>query len=273
MLIMRISICLLFCLLASPFGLIAQEKQELNVFYLEEFPYAFEEEGKLKGIEIDIIYAFQDWLKAEKNIDLNLEFTAGETFESVYKSALQDEHNVSCASITITKERKSEVKFSPPYMKNASVLVTSQSIPTLRNYNDIKTVFDGMVAVVRKGTTHEEELKEIKAFHYPDMIVKYVDTKEEAEKLLSTEDSKYYAVIDLVTFWRWRTRDEVPVKMHNIATERNEKFAFAFNNESSLADLFAEFFKSGFGFTSTEDYISILDKYLGPEVRDDVRMK
>jgi len=273
MLIMRTSICLFIYLLALPLGIIAQEKQELNVHYLNEFPYAFEEDGMVKGIEIDILYAFQNWVKNEKGVDLNLEFTPEETFEAAYKAASEDVNNVSCASITITKERKSEVKFSPAYMNNASVLVSSQSVQTLRSYNDIQTVFEGKVALVRKGTTHEEELKEIKAFHYPDMVVKYVDTKEEMRKLLAEENSKYYAVVDLITFWRWKTRDEVPVKMHNIATERNEKFGFAFNSKSELADTFTEFFQSGFKFTSTEDYISILDKYLGPEIRDNVRVK
>ncbi len=269
---MRSSIILLAFLFSGVFSAISQENKELTVHYLKEYPYAFEESNKLKGIEIDILNHFQKWLKDQKNMDISFTYVEEKSFDEAYKATVSEKSSVTAASITITKDRKEEVDFSKPYLKNASVLITGMSVHSLRSYNELPEVFNGMVALVRKGTTHEEELKEIKAMYFPDMIVKYVETVDEMEEMLKS-DSKYYAMIDLITFWRWKVRDEMPIKMHNVMTERNEKFGFAFSKGSGMAELFNEFFLSGFKFTSTEEYISILDAYLGPEIRESVRMK
>ena len=269
---MRSSIVLLSFLFSGLFSVLGQNKNDLTIHYLNEYPYAFEENDKLKGIEIDILYHFQSWLKSEKQMDVSFTYVEETSFDDAYKATLKSENSVTAASVTITKERKADVDFSKPYLKNASVLVTGMSVQSLRTYNELPTVFEGKVALVRKGTTHEEELKEIKAMYFPGMIVKYVETIDEMEEMLN-KDEKYFAIIDLITFWRWKMRDEMPIKMHNVMTERNEKFGFAFSKGSGMAELFNEFFMSGFKFTSTEEYVSILDMYLGPEIRESVRMK
>ncbi len=246
---------------------------EVHVAYLNEYPYMFEENGKIVGLEADILREFTDWLKKHKQIDATLTFEAKSTFAEVYNAAKNDGEDIGSASITITKERAQEVSFSPAYLKNASVLITASGVQTLENYGEIPEKFDGMTALVRLGTTHEEELKKIKAFHHSDMVVKYVDTKDDMRELLASGEGKYFAVIDLITFWRWRTRDGLDIKMHSIATVKNEEFGFAFNQASAWQLLFDEFFNTGFKFTARSEYQEILEKYLGPEIMETVRAK
>lgn len=262
--------------LLSVFALFAQDYKstaDVHVAYLNEYPYMFEENGKIVGIEADILREFTEWLRKHKQIDAQLTFEAKTTFAEVYEAAKNEGEHIGSASITITKERAEEVSFSPAYLKNASVLVTSSGVQTLENYGEIPEKFEGMTALVRLGTTHEEELKKIKAFHHPDMVVKYVDTKEDMKALLASGEGKYYAVVDLITFWRWRTRDGLDVKMHSIATVKNEEFGFAFNHASAWQLLFDEFFNTGFKFTARSEYQEILEKYLGPEIMETVRAK
>ena len=245
----------------------------LQIAYLTEYPYAFEENGNLVGVEIEILKVFQEWVNKRKEVELSLNFVPYSSFASFYEAVLSDENTIGSASVTITKERQKEVNFSHEYLRNATVLVTRSSIPTLQTYNSIPEVFDGMTAIVREGTTHEEELKKIKAFYNKEMVVKYVDTKEEMKELLNSEDAHYYAMIDLITFWRWVTRDKMDLKIHRIATVKNESFGFIFNSDSDWNSLFDEFFTAGFGFTSTEEYLRILERYLGPEIIEDVKAK
>lgn len=55
-------IALLFCFS----GLRSQGTDSLIVNYYENFPYAYSEAGKLKGIEIDIIEEYVAWIKQKK---------------------------------------------------------------------------------------------------------------------------------------------------------------------------------------------------------------
>jgi len=242
---MRSSVLFLFSLFALQISLFAQDTKVTEVHYLVEFPYAFEENGKLKGIEIEILNYFQNWLKEEKKIEADFSFTEAESFSKAYNASVNGKNVITAASVTITKGRKEEVDFSKPYLKNSTVFVSDMKVRTLRNYNEIPEVFEGKVALVRKGTTHEEEFKQIKALYFQDMIVKYVDGIEDMKELLKSD----------------------------VVTEKNEEFGFAFSKDSGMAELFNEFFTSGFKFTSTEEYISILDAYLGPEIRESVQVK
>jgi len=248
-------------------------KGSLQVAYLTEYPYAFTEHGSLVGIEIEILKTFQGWVNKRKEVELSLNFVPYKSFSAFYEAVLDEENSVGSGSVTITKDREKEVVFSPEYLRNVTVLVTRSGVQTLSSYNEIPEVFEGMTAIVREGTTHEEELKKIKAFYNNDMVVKYVDTKEEMKALLDNDSSHYYAMIDLITCWRWMTRDKVDLKIHRIATVKNESFGFVFNQNSDWKPLFDEFFTSGFGFTSTEEYVHILNRYLGPEIIEDVKSK
>jgi len=242
----------------------------LEVFYHNEYPYAYEEDGELRGLEIEIIREFAAWVKLRKEVDLTLEFKGFEEFSEVYQRVKQGECGLGAASTTITKDREEEIIFSEPYLRNASVLVTSMDVPVLESYNEIPAKFEGKVALVREGTTHEEELKKIKAFHHPDMIVRYVQTTDEMLKLL-TESGDYYAMVDLITYWRFVKKENAKLRLQRIATVKNESFGFIFPKDCTWQPVVNEFFTKGFGFTSSEQYNQILEKYLGPEVIETIK--
>lgn len=242
----------------------------LKVYYHNQWPYAYTENGEVKGIEIDILRAFATWVETRKDIKVFLEPESFEGFDRVLNKIKETPGCVGAASATITRERQKEVYFTKPYLRNASVLVTKTEVPTLNSYKEFSTRFAGMVALVVPNTTHEEELKKIKAYHFPEMKVKTVETFDEMLKLLNSND-KYFAMLDVLTFWKFITRDKAQLKMHRVATVKNESFGFMLHPDSDWIPLFDEFFTRGFGFTASEDYYDILKKHLGEEVIHSVK--
>lgn len=247
----------------------ASGNAELNVLIEDMYPYAYYKGDTLTGIEVDILKRFAEWVNIRKGIDLQLKFKSYSVFNDLYKEIADGKDLIGSASITINKKRKKEVEFTPAYLKNRMVLVTHNSVPTIKSYNELPTSFDDKVALVISGTTFEKEIKDIRAMHYRKLRVKYVENTDELITLLR-KDGHYFAVIDLVTFWDYVKNEEEPLKLHRIATGKKEEFGFILPKNCDWSPVLKEFFDAGLGFTASEDYYLILKKHLGKEVLETV---
>lgn len=242
---------------------------DLTVLVEDMYPYAYYSKDSLTGIEVDILNAFADWLETRQNIKLNLKFKSYSAFNELYDDVINNQNMVGAASITINKKRKEDIQFTPPYMNNNTVLVSNNGVPSIKSYSEIKTVFKDKIALVIEGTTFEKELQEIKAFHYPELRVKYIKNTDEMLPLLRNEE-KYFTVMDFITFWDYVKNDNEPLKVHRVATGKKEEFGFILPKNCDWSKPFNEFFTAGFGFTASEDYYNIMKKHLGEEVMEKV---
>ncbi|MDR9398845.1 MAG: transporter substrate-binding domain-containing protein [Salibacter sp.] len=241
----------------------------LKVFIQEEFPFAYFENGELVGIEVDILKSFEKWVENREDVDLHVEFVRYNQFIKLYEDVKASKNVVGAAFTTINKERALEVDFTPTYLKNSSVLISRIDVPTLRSFSDFENVFGDKTALVIRGTTHEKELMEVKRLHNKEMIVKYVNQPDEMLPLLNLTND-YYAMVDLLTFWNFVKQNNGNLKLHRIATVDKEEYGFMLPKNSDWSEPFNKFFTEGFGFTASEEYRSILNKYLGKEVIDAV---
>jgi putative glutamine transport system substrate-binding protein len=241
----------------------------LKVFIQEEFPFAYFENGELVGIEVDILKSFEKWVENREDVDLHVEFVRYNQFIKLYEDVKASKNVVGAAFTTINKERAQEVDFTPTYLKNSSVLISRIDVPTLRSFSDFENVFGDKTALVIRGTTHEKELMEVKRLHNKEMIVKYVNQPDEMLPLLNLTND-YYAMVDLLTFWNFVKQNNGNLKLHRIATVDKEEYGFMLPKNSDWSEPFNKFFTEGFGFTASEEYRSILNKYLGKEVIDAV---
>lgn len=241
----------------------------LKVFIQEEFPFAYFENGELVGIEVDILKSFEKWVENREDVDLHVEFVRYNQFIKLYEDVKASKNVVGAAFTTINKERAQEVDFTPTYLKNSSVLISRIDVPTLRSFSDFEKVFGDKTALVIRGTTHEKELMEVKRLHNKEMIVKYVNQPDEMLPLLNLTND-YYAMVDLLTFWNFVKQNNGNLKLHRIATVDKEEYGFMLPKNSDWSEPFNKFFTEGFGFTASEEYRSILNKYLGKEVIDAV---
>ncbi len=105
-------------------------------------PFSFEENGKYKGIDVELIEAIA---KAEgfkyqlKPMD----------FSGIIPAIKAGQIDGSIAGMNITEKRKESVDFSDGYIKSGSAIVVSSSNTDINSLDDLK----GKTAAVKKGTT------------------------------------------------------------------------------------------------------------------------
>lgn len=239
----------------------------LNVQYHNNYPYSYADaDGEAAGIEIDIINQFAKWLKDKKDIDIKVNFERSDDFAKFYeKVKINKTVSIGAGSVTVTPERAREVKFSSPYLKNKPVLVSSVMKATLSDVRNIGKEFNGMTAVIVKGSIHEKLIKNIKETYWPQLNVEYVESPNVVlEKIAANE--KYFGFLDLVTYWAAMQKDQKPLKLHRMNNIDSENFAFIFPKSSDWSNAFNEFFDSGIGFTGTDAYLDLLRKHLSSEI-------
>lgn len=247
----------------------------LEVLYIENEPFAYQKDGKLTGIEVDILEYFVKWVKENKGVSIKLEFKEQDGFQQMYDAIKTAPINsIGSGTITISNERKREISLTAPYLKNVSVLVSHGSMPTARTPKDFKNIFGGYYPTTIKGSLHEQHLKSLwkKYDITANPEVQYVGSPIAVVKKVA-ESGKFYGYTDLITFWRYIKQNDEFVKMHKQANVADEYFAFAFPRQSDWILLFNEFMESGFGFTATKDYHEILGKHLSFEVIEHVELE
>lgn len=249
------------------------KEAKLKVIYFENYPFTFKDgEGNLTGIEIDILNDFAKWLKSEINVDLSLEFSKSGNFSKFYSNLQTSEANtVGLGSLAISVRRKDEIKFTAPYMKNQSVLVSNLEVPTTRYFNDLENNFCDLTALVISGSSHEAEMLNIKNQFFPKMRVKYMETPKDLLQLVF-EDKNYFGYVDLLSYWAFLQKRCCTMKIHKDLALEPEYFAFGLPLNSDWDKPFSEFFEGGFGYTATEGYRKILEKYLGYEIIQSVEL-
>lgn len=245
----------------------------LQALYFDNYPFSYKNKnGQIEGIEVDILKSFADWMKNEKAININIEYKSLKDFSAFFQSVANGQSNyIGLGSVSITEERKKQVAFAPPYLKNNSILVSQLEVPTLRKFEDFELNFSDKIAVVIKGTSHEKELLEIKEKYFPKMRVKYVDSPR-AQLQLIFEDKTYFGYVDLLSYWTFLQERCCVLKIHREVSTKSEYFGFILPLNSTYQNYLLEFFEGGFGFTSTEAYKKILEKYLGYEVISSVEL-
>ncbi|MFD1003377.1 substrate-binding periplasmic protein [Ohtaekwangia kribbensis] len=232
--------------------------------YVETPSFVYvDESGKLTGICVDIMNDFVAWLKDVKKVDVKPNFVGnGTSFRGMYDKVKISKGGVfGLGNITITEERKKEVKFSQPFITNFAILITQDKIPTLTKFEDLPKTFADLTAYTAKGTLNEKRMMELKSNYFPNMKVAYTTTSQETlEKLFI--DPKGFAYLDLA-FYLEAVQKKKNIKRHPIADKAAEQFGFIMPLGTDWAPVLDEFLKNNGGYTASARYKSILVKHMG----------
>ncbi len=268
----------LFCLMALVVGMFAQPAQNdsLNVNYYENFPYAYTENGVLKGIEIDIIKKYVDWLRLEKNIHSVVTYKGFKDFSEFYNSVKKGSpRTIGLGSVTITEDREKEIAFSPPYLRNIAVLITNGTVASVKNLTpeEVNKVLGPLDALAVNESSHVKYMNSLKSSYLQSMQIKGSETQNSILESIA-RDGKSYGYVDIVAYWAFIKKNNKKYLKIQKAFNRPYEFLglvmpFGASHYSSIN----EFFESGFGFTSTKIYHEILNRYLGYEVLETLEIK
>jgi ABC-type amino acid transport substrate-binding protein len=268
---------LLLVLLACPAFLFAQgysgdtwasvkgaKSGTVSLAYVETPSFVYKDKsGKLTGICVDIMNDFVKWVNENKGVKISTRFLGdGTSFSGMYaKTKVSNGGVIGLGNITITEERKKEVKFSQPFITNRAILTTQISVPTLSKLEDLPKVFPNFTAYTAKGTLNEKRINELKAKYYPAVKVSTQTTSQEVlEKVFV--DATAFAYLDLA-FYIEAVQMKKPIKRHPVGDKAEEQFGFIMPLNSDWAPLLDEFFKANGGYLNSKEYKSILIKHLG----------
>lgn len=219
--------------------------------------------GKLTGICVDVMGDFVAFVNAKKGVKLGSKFVGdGTSFKGMYDKVKGSIGGVfGLGNITITEERKKEIKFSPPYMTNLVFLITQNSVPTLAKMEDMSTTFAGLTAYTAKGTLNEKRTLELKQKYFPGMKIDYTSISQETyEKVIN--DPKGFAYLD-IAFYLEAVQQRKAVKRHPVGDKLAEQFGFIMPLNSDWQPLLTEFFEADGGYLNSPGYKGILKKHLG----------
>jgi putative glutamine transport system substrate-binding protein len=236
----------------------------ISLAYVETPSFAYKDgSGKLTGICVDIMSDFVAWVNANKGVKLQSKFVGdGSNFQGMYAKVKTSTGGVfGLGNITITEERKREVKFSPPFITNFAILITQNNIPTLTKLDDMPTAFAKLTAYTAKGTLNEKRILELKQKYFPEMKIVTLDTSPEVYQKIFT-DPNSFSYLDLA-FYLKAVSEQKPVKRHPVGDKSAEQFGFIMPLNSDWQPLLEEFFSSAGGYTNSKQYKSILTKHLG----------
>lgn len=214
------------------------------------------------GICVDIMKKFEQYVKSQYGITVNAKYqlATDDNFTRMLASVKSANGGVfGLGNITITDSRKKMYNFSPAFINNISLLVTSKSVTTLSKLEDMATVFNGMTAYTVKGSTNEIEFFRWKKAYFPEMKIAYVGSFSDAVNKVAS-DSKTFTNVDF-TYYLDAVKAKRSVKRHTAGSSSSEEFGIIMPKSNDWSPILAEFMNSGF--IGGAEYKAIIRKHLG----------
>jgi len=242
----------------------SQGKGSITLAYVETPGFVYKDQsGKVTGICIDIMNDFVKYVNDTKKVNLDVKLVGdGTNFKGMYDKVKNSSDGVfGLGNITITEERKKEIKFSPPFINNFAILITQPAVPTLNKLEDLPKTFGNLTALTAKGTLNEKRINDLKKKYFPEMKITLLSTSQETFDKITSEPNGF-AYLD-VAFYLEAMKQRKSVKRHPIGDVAAEQFGFVMPMNSDWFPLLDEFFKANGGYTNSPQYKSILNKHLG----------
>jgi ABC-type amino acid transport substrate-binding protein len=199
-----------------------------------------ENDGTIKGVCVDILADFQKFVLTKYSKKIEIEYVAEEVDFVKFLSTVQQTDNLlGVTNTSITEERKKIMKFTPAFMNNQVLLLTNQTVPTLKSLNDMAVAFKGFKAQVISGSTHAVQMEKIRKEHFPDLKIENIKSGDEIVKNLST-NKQLFSIIDFTEFIGV-VKNRMPVKKHEVEIGTPEPLGFIMSRQTDWDILWNEF--------------------------------
>lgn len=218
--------------------------------------------GKPDGLCFDLMDAFATYVKTKTGIAITMTYQSESDFTSYLNKVKIAKGGVfGLSNTTITAERKKAYNFSPPYIKNVSMILSHPSVPELTAIDKISTTFAGLKAVTVKGSTNEARILNLKAKYYPALQVEYVSSFSQVIDRVAS-DPKTFCDMDF-TYYLKGLQSGKKTKRHAIGDKPDEEFGIIMPLSNDWSPLMTEFMKT---FTTGPEYNKVVTKNLGQSV-------
>lgn len=116
----------------------------------------------IDGVEHDLAFAFINYLNAKYELDIEVQWIETESFNTVMTTIKSGKDGLfGASSISITEERKKVLNYTPPYLSDIAVLVSSPDVPIAHTPDEFKAVFQGKTGITIANTTLYDALVDL----------------------------------------------------------------------------------------------------------------
>jgi ABC-type amino acid transport substrate-binding protein len=220
--------------------------------------------GKPEGLCLDLMNAFAAYVKTKSGITVTMKYqTENANDFTAYLKQVKDAKGgvFGLSNTTITADRKKAYNFSPPYIKNISMILSHPSVPELTALDKIATIFAGLKAITVKGSTNEARILNLKTKYYPALQIEYVSSFSQVIDRVAA-DPKTFCDMDF-TYYLKGLQAGKKTKRHAIGDKPDEEFGIIMPLSNDWSPLMTEFMNS---FTSGSEYNKVVTKHLGQSV-------
>ena len=212
----------------------------LSVVYYEQAGLIQQVNGKLEGLCVEILNDFVEYVKANHNTKITIEYVGKEPVFTNFLSTIQNSKNIlGVTNVTITEERKKILKFTPPFISNPVVLLTHKEAPVVTSFEELSKKLDGYTAEIIGGSTHMKYINKIKKDNWPTLSISYGTSGQEILKKIGT-NPKLFTILDFTEFVD-ANRRRLPVKKQNLEFGDPEQLAFIMSKQSDWDEVWKLF--------------------------------
>ncbi|MFK7953889.1 MAG: transporter substrate-binding domain-containing protein [Ekhidna sp.] len=242
-------------------------KASIVITHAESLNYAKVINGVNEGICFEIMDHFVEYVESSYGIDLTVEYkplddpTNFNAFIELMKKSRGGVFGI--GDISITDDRKSYFEYSPPYISNVSLLITSKPVSNLSSIENIGTEFAGMTCVVQNGTSHHKWVTKLQKEYGGFDIAIVKNTKAKLDLVMSSP--RYFSYVDFSRYLE-NVLNGDNIKRHPAGDDSGEKFGLIMPKGSDWSPIMSAFFNRNGGYTSGTKYRKALKDNLGEKM-------
>lgn len=226
-------------------------------------PFIFKnEKGRLLGVEYELMESFASFVRDRYKVSLTVDWKNAGSFEQIYRSIrdTRDTGIFGWSFFSITSERQREVSFTPAYMPDLNVLVTSPGMPLYADEQPFIDTLPRLQGYTMKHTTMADDIAALAARNPGKAISSEYDDYEVLNKISAAGNGFGYVPL---TVYVVALQKGIKVKrQHILATER-AGFGGIFPRHSDWAPVIDTYFRSD---ACRQTVAVLLARYLGPEI-------
>jgi len=236
----------------------------LDLHWYTSKPFIYEnEEGKLQGLEVEILASFQSYLKDNYKVDIQLNWVKSESFEHILSRIASETkpNTLGVSAISITIKRREILKFTDSYFSDVAVLVSSKGTPIVRTLGEINDLMKNMKAVTIKGTTYEQFLLNLRKQLNLNFEILYIKSDKNILEEIDKADDRF-GFIDL-PIYLMSIKKGSTLTRQNFFTIKGDGYAFIAPPSSDWIDIFNEFLSDP---KTRVELATITSKHIGSEL-------
>lgn len=239
-------------------------RNALDLYWYTSVPFIYENsEGKLRGIEPEMLKLFKAFLKEEKQINVDLNWVKAKSFSNILKiiRETEDLNSMGVSAMSITDQRLEFADFPEPYLPDITVLISSNGTPIVRSYEEMNEMMSSMSAITIKDTKYENLLLNLREQLGVNFDIKYIDSESNVlEGVQSSTDG--FGFIDLPVYMM-HIENGSEVTRQNFFTVKGLGYSYMMPKGSKWKKYFDEFLLSD---KYKMKISSIISNYLGEEL-------